>query len=158
MNSGAITKRYATALLRLTKDNGSGERVCRQVVAMLRRPFRMPAALESDLQNFISLLAKNGRIDYLRRILRTYVDLYCRDAGLAHVRLTTTVPSAELSERVSRELEARSGRKVLLETEVDPSLIGGYRVEYEGLMLDASVRRQLEILQRQFVEKNNRIV
>jgi F-type H+-transporting ATPase subunit delta len=158
MNTGAITKRYAMALLHLTKDNGSGEAVCAQIVQMLHRPFSIPRKLEPDLQKFINLLAKNGRLDYLRRILRTYVDMYCEDASLAHVRLTTVVESPELEARITKEIEQRSGHKVLLETETDPSLIGGYRVEYHGYMLDASVRRQLEILQRQFVEKNNRIV
>ncbi len=158
MNTGAITKRYAMALLLLTKDNGSGEAVCAQIVKMLRRPFSMPENLEPDLQKFIALLARNGRLDYLRRIFRTFVDMYCEDASLAHVRLTTVVASPELEARIIKEIERRSGHRVLLETDTDPSLIGGYRVEYHGYMLDASVRRQLEILQRQFVEKNNRIV
>ncbi|MBO6169802.1 MAG: ATP synthase F1 subunit delta [Bacteroidales bacterium] len=158
MNSGAITKRYAIALLMYTKDNGSGARVCAQVVKILHRPYSIPDRLEPELQQFIMLLYKNGRMEYLRRILRTFVDMYCEDASMAHVRLTTVVESPELERRVAENIEARSGMKVLLETELDPSLIGGYRVEYDGYMLDASVKRQLEILQRQFVEKNNRIV
>ena len=158
MNSGAISKRYATALLRLTLDSGSGEAVCLQVIRILKNPSSIPQPLEPDLQRFIALLVKNGRTEFLRLILRTYVDLYCQAAGMAHVQLTSAVPSADLEKRVKEELERRTSRKVLLESEVDPSLIGGYRVEYNGIMLDASVRRQLEVLQRQFVEKNNRIV
>ena len=158
MNSGAISKRYATALLRLTLDSGSGDKVCAQVIRILKDPSSIPSPLEPDLKRFISLLVKNGRTEYLRLILRTYVDLYCQAAGLAHVQLTSAVPSPELERRITEELEQRTSRKVMLETEVDPSLIGGYRVEYNGKMLDASVRRQLELLQRQFVEKNNRIV
>ena len=46
----------------------------------------------------------------------------------------------------------------MLETEVDPELIGGYRVEVDGKMLDATVRRQLQVLRRDFIEKTNRIV
>ncbi len=158
MNSGAISKRYATALLRLTLDNGSGEAVCSQVIRILKDPSSIPSPLEPDLKRFITLLVKNGRTEHLRLILRTYVDLYCQAAGLAHVQLTSAVPSPELEQRVKAELEERTSRKVLLESDVDPSLIGGYRVEYNGIMLDASIRRQLDLLQRQFVEKNNRIV
>ena len=51
-----------------------------------------------------------------------------------------------------------SGVPLPIETEVDPALIGGYRVEVDGLMMDASVRRQLQILKREFIEKSNRIV
>ena len=158
MNSGAITKRYATALLRFTLETGSGERVCRQVVAMLHDPSGVPADMEPDLQKFLQLLFANGRADYLRRIFRTYVDLYCEAAGLKHAVLTSAVESEDFAGRIRSELESRTGRPVLLETATDPSLIGGYRLELDGLMLDASVRRQIEILQRQFIEKNNRIV
>ena len=78
MNSGAISKRYATALLRLTLDNGSGEAVCSQVIRILKDPSSIPSPLEPDLKRFITLLVKNGRTEHLRLILRTYVDLYCQ--------------------------------------------------------------------------------
>lgn len=158
MNTGAITKRYATALLRLTQESGRGGQVCSQVRAMLRDSNRIPATLEPDLQKFIGLLAQKGRTDYLRRILRTFVDLYCESVGLRHVTLTSAVPSPALERRVRAELESRFGSNVLIETEVDPALIGGYRVEVDGRMMDASVRRQLQILEREFIEKNKRIV
>jgi len=158
MNSGQVTKRYATALLRFTLETGSAPRVCEQVRAMLRNPSVMPSPLEEDLRKFFSLVVSNGRKAWLRRILMTYVDFYCEAAGLAHVLLTSAVPSKELEDRVRREIEKSTGKSVVLESKVDPSLIGGYRVEVDGMMLDASVRRQFEILQRQFIEKNNRIV
>ena len=158
MNSGAITKRYATALLLLTQESGRGRQVCDQVRAMLRDSSRIPDPLEKDLRSFIALLAKNGRQDYLIRIFRTFVDLYCKSAGLLHVRLTTAVEAPEFEKRVRSQLEERLGSKVMMETEVDGNLIGGYRIEAEGRMLDASVSRQLDILRREFIEKNNRIV
>ena len=141
MNTGAVTKRYAVALLRLTQESGRGEQVCAQVRAMLRDPSSLPSPLEPDLQRFVALLVKNGRQEYLRRIIRTFVDLYC-----------------ELEKRVCKELEQRFGCRIMLETEVDPELIGGYRVEVDGKMLDATVRRQLQVLRRDFIEKTNRIV
>ena len=158
MNTGAITQRYARALLRLTIESGRGGQVCAQVRAMLRDATRIPERLEPDLANFISLLVRRGRQDYLRRILRRYVDMYCEFAGLKHVVLTTAVPAEGLEQRVQKELESRFGCQVMMETEVDPALIGGYRVEVDGMMLDASVRRQLDVLQREFVETVNRIV
>lgn len=158
MNTGQITKRYATALLRLTLQTGSAPRVCEQVRSILRAPAAMPSPLEEDLRRFFTLVVANGRKAWLRRILMTYVDFYCEAVGLAHVLLTSAVASTELEERVRREVEQITGKKVMLESKVDPSLIGGYRVVVDGIMLDASVRRQFEILQRQFIEKNNRIV
>lgn len=158
MNSGAVTQRYATALLRLTQESGRGEQVCSQVRAMLRDSSSLPSPLEPDLVRFVQFLTAKGRQDYLRRILRTFVDLYCESVGLRHVVLTTTVPAPVQEERIRAELEARLGCRILLETEVDPALLGGYRLEVDDKMLDATVRRQLQVLRRDFVEKKTRIV
>ncbi len=158
MNSGAITKRYARALLLYTQERGSGERVCEQVRQVLRNDGQIPQPLEPDLESFVAFLAQKGRLDYLRRILRCFVDLYTESAGLKNVQLITAIPAEGLAEQVRDSIERRSGSRVLIESEVDPSLIGGFRVIVDGQMLDASVRRQLELLTRQFVENHNRIV
>ncbi|MBR3074786.1 MAG: F0F1 ATP synthase subunit delta [Bacteroidales bacterium] len=158
MNTGAITKRYAKALLLYTQENGSGERVCEQVRRMLRDSSALPDRLEPDLERFIALLAERGRKDYLRRILSCFLDLYVESVGLKNVRLITAVPSPGLEERIRESIEKRTGCRVIIETEVDPVLIGGFRVIVNGEMLDASVRHQLSVLQRDFIEKNNRIV
>ena len=158
MNTGAITKRYATALLRLTQESGRGEQVCSQVRAMLRDSSSLPRELEPDLVRFVQFLSQKGRQDYLRRIFRTFVDLYCNSVGMKHVVLTTTVPAPALGNRIRTELESRLGCRIMLETEVDPALLGGYRLEVNDRMLDATVRRQLQVLRRDFIEKKTRIV
>ncbi len=158
MNTGAVTKRYARALLLYTRERGSAGRVCAQVRAILRNSTSVPSPLEPDLERFISFLAGKGRTDYLMRILRCFVDLYVESEGLKNVRLITAVPSPGLEERVRASIEKRTGCKVIIETEVDPALIGGFRVIVNGEQLDASVRNQLKVLERNFVEKNNRIV
>ena len=158
MNQGAITKRYARALLLYTQERGTGERVAEQVRVMLRSTSRIPKQLEPDLERFISLLVARGREDYLRRILRCFLDLYVESVGLKNVRLIMAAPFEGLEDRVRESIEKRTGCKVVIETEVDPGLIGGFRVIVNGEMMDASVRHQLDLLKRNYIEKNNRIV
>ena len=158
MNTGAITKRYARALLLYTQERGSAARVCEQVRRLLRDSSKLPSKLEPDLERFIRLLAERGRTDYLRRILRCFVDLYVESVGFKNVRLITAAPFEGLEDRVRESIEKRTGCEVVIETEVDPGLIGGFRVIVNGEMMDASVRHQLQLLERQFIEKNNRIV
>ena len=55
-------------------------------------------------------------------------------------------------------LERQLGCEVLLESDVDPDLLGGFTLEVGDYLLDASVRRQIETIRRQFVIQNNRIV
>jgi F-type H+-transporting ATPase subunit delta len=45
---------------------------------------------------------------------------------------------------VRRALEARTGRKVIIQTAVDPNLIGGVVARVGDLVLDGSVRTQLD--------------
>ena len=158
MNTGAVTKRYARALLMYTQERGSSERVCEQARTLLRNSSGLPAKLDPDLERFVQLLVARGRTDYLRRILRCFVDMYVESVGLKNVRLVMAAPFEGLEDRVRESIEKRTGCKVIIETEVDPALIGGFRVIVNGEMMDASVRHQLQLLERQFVEKNNRIV
>ena len=158
MNSGAVTKRYARALLLYTQERGSGARVCARARAMLRNADDVPSSLEPDLERFIALMVQKGRADYIRRVLRCFVDLYAASEGLMNVQLITAAPFEGLEDRVRAAVERRTGCKVIIETEVDPGLIGGFRIIAGGEMLDASVRHQLDLLRRQYVQKINRIV
>ena len=50
-----------------------------------------------------------------------------------------------------RALEARTGRKVIIETSVDPGLIGGLVARVGDLELDGSVRTQLAEMRRRLL-------
>ena len=137
MNTGIISTRYAKALLMYTEENGSGERVCAQIREILKDPDKMPSALEPDLERFLTMVSKNGRMEDIRFILRSFVGMYYRSKGI---------------------LEKKFGCRIVFESSVDPSLVGGFQVVVDDYMLDASVRSQIETVRRQFITQNNRIV
>lgn len=158
MNTGAITTRYATALLKFTLGNGSAPAVAAQVRELLKSPSSAEEELEPDLARFIGLLVSKGRRAYMVPVLRRFLELYYREAGITPVSIVTASPAPGFEDRVREMLEKNGGKSLLIESSTDPSLIGGFRLEYGGKVLDASVRRTLDVLQRRFVEKNNRIV
>ncbi len=158
MNTGIISTRYAKALLMYVEENGSGERVCAQVREMLKNPDKVPARLEPELERFVALLIRNGRMGDVRFILRSFVSEYYRSRGICIASLTTSVPAPGLEEKLLPLLERDFCCKVIFETAVDPSLIGGFVVTVDNHILDASVRSQLETVRRQFIIQNNRIV
>ena len=84
--------------------------------------------------------------------------MYYRSRGIRVARLTTVAASKELERKLHAMLEKQLGCEVLIETRVDPALIGGFTLEVGDYLLDASVRRQIETIRRQFVIQNNRIV
>ncbi len=158
MNTGIIASRYASALLRYTQETGGGERVCAQVRRMLEHPDQDPGPLEPELERFTRLLVRNGRLEDVRFIFRSFIAMYYHSLGIQLARLTTVIPSEELERKLHAKLEKQFGTKILIETKVDPELIGGFTLEIGNYLLDASVRRQIETIRRQFVIQNNRIV
>ncbi|MBR4167997.1 MAG: ATP synthase F1 subunit delta [Bacteroidales bacterium] len=117
-----------------------------------------------ELRSFIGLLGRNGRIGEIRLIFNSFISEYYKSRGIVRGRLV--FPSEEgatrdgkaLEERIRNMIESRSGKKLLLKTEVDESLIGGFLLEVEDQLLDASVSHQLDLIRKQFIERNRRIV
>lgn len=159
MNTGAISSRYAKALLKFTQETGAGERVCRQAELILRDPDTLGSLiLEPELRSFIQLLIRKGRIGDVRLILRTFVDIYYKSIGVMKGHLKTVVAAPGLEERIIPLLEQQFGCKVLLDTETDPTILGGFIIEIGEYQLDASIRHQIDVIRRDFVISTNRLV
>lgn len=206
MNTGIIATRYATALLKLVEETGSGELVAAQVqviekaldeVPDFRRAVDDPAvaavqkislfeaslkdSMAQELHKFLELLIRNGRIGDVRLVLTTFVTEYYRSRHIKRARLVVADPALldpeptpsdpvpvegslrqaqrpALESRLRELIGKETGCELLLETKVDPSLIGGFVSEVEDMILDASVSRQLDVIRHQFIEKNRRIV
>lgn len=199
MNTGIIATRYATALLKLVEETGSGELVAAQVqviekaldevpdfrravddpaVAAVRKISLFEASLKDsmaqELHKFLELLIRNGRIGDVRLVLTTFVTEYYRSRHIKRARLVVADPALldpvpvegslrqaqrpALESRLRDLVEKQTGCRLILKTEVNPSLIGGFVFEVEDTVLDASVSRQLDVIRHQFIEKNRRIV
>ena len=154
MNTGVISSRYARALLLLTQESGRGEQVFSQARALLKDPTKVPEPLEPDLARLVMLLRKNGRREYLRYVLNDYTRLWCKSTGAHMAHLVMAAPDPALLDRIA----ALIGGKVYIDTEIDPSIEGGFTVILDDVMLDASVRGQIDRIKRQLIERNSRIV
>ncbi|MBQ9311000.1 MAG: ATP synthase F1 subunit delta [Bacteroidales bacterium] len=158
MNTGIVSSRYAKALLMLVQESGRGEQVFAQVRELLARPESVPEPLEDDLARFVLLLRKNRRLDSLKLILHSFVRMYCKAEGIVIAHLTCAVPSPELQPRIEELLVRRTGARILMDTSIDASIIGGFILDIDDYRLDASVRRQLDDIRKELVQKNNRII
>lgn len=120
------------------------------------------SSMASGLRKFLALLVKNGRIGDIVLILKSFENEYYKSRGIARGRLTLPSADDSLGEEFERRLksliEEKTGKRLLLTTEIDESLIGGFRFEVEDRLLDASVSRQLDLIRGKLEEKNRRIV
>jgi F-type H+-transporting ATPase subunit delta len=186
MNRSIVITRYALALVKYARENGTGEIVCSEAevlehamhtVPELRRmvtaapdavsAFDKKKLLQSALGNrmsqemsrFLTLLNRNGRMELVEDILRDFVVIYHRSVGIRKARLVTaTEPSERLLQRLKDLVKQKTGDDVIIEVDVDPSLIGGFVFDIDDYLMDASVKRQLDLIREQFVERNRRII
>lgn len=153
MNTGTISSRYAKALLLYADETGRAEAVAAQVEALLATG-DLPPVLEPALEKTVALLMQNGRENCLKYVLVSYLDLYrkSRSIRVAHLKVAAQVPGFE--DKIRKLLESKFDGTVELRTEVDESLIGGFTLETEGYLMDASVSHELEMLRARFKENN----
>lgn len=103
--------------------------------------------LDDDAQNFVKILAENNRLSLLSEISELF-EVYRADAEntlSARVVSAFDMQPAELKS-ISASLSKRLGRKVSLQAETDDSLIGGAIVYAGDLVIDGSVKGQLQKL------------
>ena len=102
------------------------------------------------VRSLMVLLLETDRIALVPQIALAFGDLVDRREGIAKARITTAVPLEEPEQRelVSR-LERESGRKLRASFAVDPTLIGGAKVQIGDHLIDSSVRAKLVALGRQ---------
>ena len=158
MNTGVISVRYASALLKLTQESGRGNQVCLQIRQMLDNPDSVPQPIEPDIEKLLALLQKNGRTGFLKFIFSSFVRMYYKSVGIRLAHLTSAVQTEGLEDKIRTLLEKQTGEKVLMDSKVDPGIVGGFIVEVDDYILDASVARQLELIRRQFASQNKKMV
>ena len=94
---------------------------------------------------FLNLVFKEGRESSLQFMATAYLTLYRKHKNIIRGKLITAVPVSEETEaKMKQMVEKRTHGKVEFNTEVDPSIIGGFILEYNTYSLDASVKTKLK--------------
>lgn len=101
--------------------------------------------------DFILLLTRNEREEYLLEIARYFEVLYRQHKNIITVKLTTAGPvDNEIREEIKRLVREHMDGSIELEEEVDPELIGGFVLNFEDRKYDASLARELDKLRKEF--------
>lgn len=100
--------------------------------------------------NFLNVLCDNGRIGVLCACANRFKEMYNEKNNILCV---TAVVSGELSEnlkeKLTLKLESISGKRIILEEQIDKSIMGGIVLKYNNTQLDASVKTRLDNMRRQ---------
>ncbi len=147
-----------TKLILLTEQSEEFEQLINSPVLSPQFKSEMFQQLFADavhplVLNFLHLLASRQRERYFVAIGDVFLALVDETAGRLVAKVTTTVPmTPEQQERLTQQLGAYSGKHVRLETTTDPRIQGGFIVQLNDTVFDASVATQLQRLKQQLAK------
>lgn len=177
MNNPRLAGRYAKSLLGLAIEKSQLEEVYADMrliksichtnpdfVALLKSPVIHSDKKEKIIQSvitgrvnqitllFIQLLLRKTRESNLPEIANTFIDQYNTLKGIHRVKVTTASALSEEMKQVfiNKVKTAASIQHIELETVVEEKLIGGFKLEMDGNLVDASILRDLNDVKRQF--------
>jgi F-type H+-transporting ATPase subunit delta len=109
-------------------------------------------AFDTTFRDFLSVLSENKRFPLLPEITELYQRLREEDDKLLRVKV---VSAFELDEdqaaRMKAALAKRFDRDILLESEVDKSVIGGAVIYADGQVIDGSLKDRLTKLSNSLI-------
>jgi len=174
VRSQEIARRYATALYQVSAEESAIETTEQELHQLAQATLEDPAVrgflghplvtrdakaaflerafpeTSEQMRGFLNVLIRNRRETYLDLIYDEFVDLQIAAEGKLHVTAVTARPLSDDDKmRLSARLEATLHHPVRLEERIDPSLIGGLRIEADGHVLDGSLRARLTGLRKQ---------
>jgi len=177
MSVARIAHRYAKSLIDIAVEQNKLERVLEDVQSfrelvknrdfylLLKSPIIHHSKKENIVEklftgkydtltmSFLNVLMRKGREMYLPEIAEEFIVEYKKLKHITTVRITTAVP---LSESAKKAVEAKllgsskTSDHIDLITIVDPDIIGGYVLEFDGNVYDASIKHKLVGLKDEF--------
>lgn len=122
----------------LSAPNLSKEERC----AILDSSFR--GKVHPYVLNFLKILTEKGYARHFSPCAAAYRDAYQQDNGILPVSAVTAVALTEdQAQRLSRKLEALTGKTIELQNRIDPDVLGGVRLDYDGKRVDDTVANRL---------------
>ncbi|MDD2427559.1 MAG: ATP synthase F1 subunit delta [Eubacteriales bacterium] len=100
--------------------------------------------LSDHMISFLFLMLQKRREEHIVPALHKYIELVYRQIGRVKARVVSATPlSSEQIKSIEKMMSEELEVTVTAETEIDPSVIGGFYILAEGRIFDGTVRTQL---------------
>ena len=161
---------YGESLYELAKDESLGKLIGEQL-AVLQQSFRQepdfirllssPSLTKAErcqilddsfrgsvhpyLLNFLKILTEKGYMRHFSDCCDAYTEHYDQDNGILRVTAVTAVAlSPEQAGKLTQKLSRITGKEIALRNRIDPAVLGGVRLDYDGQRLDDTVSHRLD--------------
>lgn len=103
--------------------------------------------------NLALLLLTKGRLGISKTIAQEFQDLLDDHLGIERAKVTVAFPLDEKErEIISNRLGETLKRKIVIDDQVNPSIIGGFVARIEDILIDGSIRQRLENLKNRLIQ------
>lgn len=111
------------------------------------------AGIHPYVLNFLKLLCERSALSLTAGALEEYRILLYAQRGILPVEAVSAVPLTEEQQKaLTDKLAAKTGKTILLENSIDPTLLGGVKLRYEGKELDGTAAGRLSALRRSLTQ------
>lgn len=170
-----IVKNYSQALYSESRKSGVEDKALEQVLALKQIVLNMPKVMQAfcspivdntikkkllDLiatklnfeittKNFLYTLIENSRFSLISEIIDDFSKIIALSKNIKYIKVSSAYKLEKKEiDLISSILESEIGKKVKLETNIDPSLIGGVVIQYDCNLIDCSVSGALNRIKK----------
>jgi F-type H+-transporting ATPase subunit delta len=179
MQNPRLAGRYAKSLMDIAKDNNAVDAVyadatalnkifagSKELVALLKSPIisadkkqsifkeLIGGKVNAITEQFINLVTNKGREAILPEVIVSLLEQYKQQHNINTVKLTVAAPmDSALQQSITKRIqEIMPNKQIDLQVNVNEALIGGFVLESNNTLFDASIARDLRDIQKQFLQ------
>ena len=95
--------------------------------------------------NFLKILTEKGYMRHFSDCVKSYRELYNQDNGILPVTAVTAVPMTDKqAAALTMKLQSITGKRIELVSKLDPNVLGGIRLDYDGKRVEDTVANRLD--------------
>ena len=170
-NYSEICRRYAKALLSLSKDNSEVENYVtyfknlsnlindnNEFNRFVHNPLTPPEKkikilgriskslkINKQFSNFLKVLAKHNRLGLIKSIGKIFMEIIQKKSNQSNIEVITSVPlDKAVNKKLIEKFEILTGKKINIYNRIDKKILGGIIVKIGSIMIDSSIKTKLE--------------
>ena len=104
--------------------------------------------------NFLKLLVQSRRIRYIDDIIKSYINLSNQYLGIEEGTIYTPYKLTDQQiQDIEKAISQKENKKVTLKVSIDPSLLGGIKVQISNRIYDGTIKNKVEMLKKELLRK-----
>jgi len=104
---------------------------------------------KKDIQNFYYILLKNNNLNLSDKIIEKVEEIDKEKKGITEIKITS---ATRLNSKQMERLKNLIAGKVEIKESIDPSLIGGLKIQIKDLLIDGSIRAKINQLKQNLIK------